>query len=63
MPAYHFHPSADHETVPTRIVLFSDAAAGRIALSAQFPAGCDVWQGTRYVGHFNRGAEQADEPT
>ncbi len=66
MPVYHFHPLPDRPTPdshepPVEAVLFNDAVAGRIALGARFPSGCDVWQGSRYVGRFHRGAaETAD---
>lgn len=50
MPVYHFHPLPDPDAPPVKVVLFSDAAAGRFALGARFPGGCDAWQGTRYVG-------------
>lgn len=56
MPAYLFHPLPARDTLPVKIVVFSDAVAGRIALSAQFPEGCDVWQGARFVGRFHRPA-------
>lgn len=54
MPVYRFHPLSTTDEPPVKIVLFSDEAAGRIALSVQFPGGCDVWQGTRFVGQFHR---------
>lgn len=55
MPVYHFYPLPNPDTPPVKVVLFSDAAAGRFALSARFPGGCDAWQATRYVGRFHRG--------
>jgi hypothetical protein len=55
MPVYHFHPLPSLDEPPIKVVLFSDAAAGRVALGLQFPAGCDVWQGPRYVGRYHRG--------
>jgi len=67
MPVYQFHALPDRGDAPVKIVLFSDAAAGRIALGAQFPYGCDVFQGPRYVGRFHSGAAtptegEADRP-
>jgi len=55
MPVYHFYPLSDPDAPPVTAVLFSDAAAGRFALGARFPGGCDAWQSTRYVGRFHRG--------
>jgi hypothetical protein len=54
MPVYHFHPLTGRDEGAIKVVLFSDAAAGRLALGVQFPDGCDVWQGTRFVGQFHR---------
>jgi hypothetical protein len=61
MPLYRFHPLSDPDAEPVKVVLFGDAAAGRFALGAQFPSGCDVWQGDRYVGRFHRPADGASE--
>ena len=55
MPVYHFHTLPERGDAPVKVVLFSDAAAGRVALGARFPEGCDVFQGPRYVGRFHRG--------
>lgn len=57
MPVYQFYPLPADTAAPEKLVLFSDAAAGRLALGPRFPAGCDVWQGTRFVGRFHRPAE------
>jgi hypothetical protein len=59
MPVYQFHALPDQGATPLKVVLFSDAAAGRIALGPQFPEGCDVYQGARYVGRFHRGKGEA----
>ncbi|THD60081.1 hypothetical protein [Phenylobacterium sp.] len=56
MPVYHFHALTAPDQPPETVVLFSDAAAARVALGVRFPGGCDVWQGKRYVGRFHRGA-------
>jgi hypothetical protein len=61
MPVYQFHGLPEGDTPPTKIVLFNDGVAGRIALSPQFPDGCDVWQGTRFVGRFHRPASEGSE--
>jgi hypothetical protein len=55
MPAYQFYrlsPDGD-EAAPIQMRLYSDEAAMRRALSAQFPTGCDVWQDGRFVGQFH----------
>ena len=62
MPAYHFHALPERDAPPVKVILFSDVAAARIALGAQFPSGCDVWQGARYVGRFHRGGDEPPEP-
>ena len=54
MPVYRFHALPGPDAAPLNVVLFNDAAAGRIALGAIFPGGCDVWQGARFVGRFHR---------
>jgi hypothetical protein len=55
MPAYQFYRlgPGQEEVPPVQIVLFADEAALRVALSARFPGGCDVWQGSRFVGQFH----------
>jgi hypothetical protein len=55
MPAYLFYrlsPGAE-DAPPVQMMLFRDNAAMRRALSAEFPTGCDVWQGRRFVGQFH----------
>ncbi|WP_394762181.1 hypothetical protein [Phenylobacterium sp.] len=61
MPVYQFYPLPSRDEIRIKVVLFSDAAAGRTALGAQFPQGCDVWQSTRYVGRFHRRAERSSD--
>ena len=58
MPRYQFHRLVDGraETPPTEAVLFDDAVAMRVAIGTAFPEGCDVWQGSRFVGRFHRAA-------
>jgi len=58
MPKYSFYPSpgAARDDSPAQFVLFNDDVAMRVALSPQFPGGCEVWQGTRFVGRFHRAA-------
>jgi hypothetical protein len=55
MPAYQFYRlgPGQEEAPPVQMVLFADEAACRVALSARFPGGCDVWQGSRFVGQFH----------
>ena len=54
MPVYLFHPLTGPDAPPVAMVLYADEAAGRRALGTQFPHGCDVWQGNRFVGRFHR---------
>ncbi len=58
MPRYHFHrlPEAGGDTHPVERAHFSDAAAMRHAIGPDFPDGCDLWQGERYVGRFHAAA-------
>ena len=62
VPVYHFYPLSAQDEAPVKVVLFSDAVAGRMALGTQFPAGCDVWQGPRFVGRFHRPAPETRAP-
>ena len=57
MPEYRFYDLAAPEAGETeRLKLFDDAVAMRRAMGEQFPAGCEVWQGLRFVGRFHRPA-------
>ena len=55
MPSYQLHrlsqPGGDPD--PATRAFFDDATAMRFAMSADFSQGCDVWQGTRYVGRVH----------
>jgi hypothetical protein len=55
MPRYQFHhlPDAGGDLHPVEDLFFSDAAAIRRAIGSDFPQGCDLWQGNRYVGRFH----------
>ena len=54
MPVYQFHRFPEPgDTEPLEHSFFSDAAAIRFAIGPEFPDGCDVWQGQRYVGGFH----------
>ena len=59
MPKYQFHrlPEAGGDAHPVEGVYFDDTVAMRRAMGAEFPSGCDVWQGQRYVGRFHRATE------
>ncbi len=56
MPAYQFYRLSNGVAQPSAqdVVLFNDAATLKYAMRADFPDGCDVWQGTRFVGRFHR---------
>jgi hypothetical protein len=58
MPKYQLHrlPEGGGDLHPVEMVLFNDTAAMRRAMTDEFPDGCDVWQGQRFVGRFHRAA-------
>ena len=68
MPVYQLHrlthPTGDPD--PAVEVFYGDDAAIRFAMGEEFPSGCDVWQGDRYVGRVHRPAQpssSADDAT
>ena len=63
MPKYQFHrlPEGGQDTAPLEQILFDDSAAMRRAMGVDFPDGCDVWQGPRFVGRFHRASDRAPE--
>ena len=54
MHDYHFHVLGDHGSrVSDEVLPFEDdTSALRHALSADFPQGCEVWRGLRWLGRF-----------
>jgi hypothetical protein len=64
MPKYQFHrlPEGGGDLHPIERVLFNDTAAMRRAMGDEFPDGCDVWQGPRFVGRFHRAMAPLPEP-
>lgn len=56
MPKYQFHrlPEGGQDPEPLEMTLFDDTAAMRRAIGDEFPDGCDLWQGERFVGRFHR---------
>ena len=53
MPVYSFYRLPNLEGEPLRAAFFADDAAGRYALGTSFSEGCDLWQGSRFVGRFH----------
>ena len=64
MPAYQFYRLSNGlaESSASDVVLYNDAAAITRAMAEAFPDGCDVWQGTRFVGRFHRAAAPQAAP-
>jgi hypothetical protein len=66
MPAYQFYRLAHGgvHSEPASMILFDDRAAVRRALGEEFPDGCDVWQGQRFVGRLHKARpEERGDPS
>ena len=58
MPLYHLHDlrGVRGDIDPVSHMFHGDDAAMRYAMRPDFPAGCDVWRGGRFVGRVHRPA-------
>ena len=64
MRDYQFHRLNDRgaPTAQRTLVFATDADAIRCAITPDFPQGCDLWEGYRWLGRFYGPAGQAQPP-